>query len=176
MNNNNRERDYDSDGQLTRLAQGTEIRGGDLVSRSDVRIDGFFDGKVETKGRFLSGQTAVIKGDIYSSGADLSGKVEGNIYSCDCVTLKADCIFCGVLNITKLCIEKGASFNGTCRMITKDEYTDAFEKVCGKSMDDKDSFAQTQGPSKDGAASDADESEADEGGTVITRSKPEEYL
>jgi cytoskeletal protein CcmA (bactofilin family) len=107
---------------ITRLAFGTELKDAVLKSEGDVRIDGKFSGKIETKGKLIIGDSAEIHGDVICLGAEISGKMEGNVFAGDCVTLKSTCVFKGVLNVTKLCIEKGAAFNGTCKMIAKDEF------------------------------------------------------
>ena len=110
------------DAEITRLAYGTELKDAVLKAKGDVRIDGKFSGKIETKGKLIIGDSAEIHGDVVCLGAEVSGKMEGNVYAGDCVTLKSTCVFRGVLNITKLCIERGAAFDGTCKMISKDEF------------------------------------------------------
>lgn len=128
MNNN---REYEPSGNdITRLAAGTELRDACLISEGDVRIDGKFSGKIETKGKLIVGERAEVHGDVVCMGAEISGRMESNVFAGDCLTLKGNCVFKGVLNITKICIEKGAAFNGNCRMITKEE----FDSVAKKDM------------------------------------------
>ncbi|MCI2082561.1 MAG: polymer-forming cytoskeletal protein [Bacteroidales bacterium] len=130
-------RDVEPSDQITRLSPGSELRGGNLFSKGDVRIDGKFEGKIETRGKFISGPTAEVKGDVYCMGSEFSGKMDGNIYSGDCITLKGDCSFSGILNVTKLCIEKGATFNGTCKMISKEEFDTVCKEKNGTRDDEK---------------------------------------
>ncbi len=111
---------------ISRIAAGTVIKG-EILSPCDLRIDGTFDGKLQSKGRVVIGETAVIKGDIYCDNIDLWGKVEGNLYVRDTLALKEGCTVTGNLHIKKLSVELGAVFNGNCRTISDAE----FDKLTG---------------------------------------------
>ena len=106
---------------ISRISAGTVIKG-EILSPSDIRIDGTFDGKLQSKGRVVVGETAVIKGDIYCDNIDLWGKVEGNLYVKDTLALKDGCVVNGSLHIKRLSVELGATFNGSCKTITESEY------------------------------------------------------
>ena len=106
---------------ISRISAGTIVKG-EILSPSDIRIDGTFEGKVQTKGRVVVGETACIKGDIVCENIDLWGKVEGNIYVKDTLALMEGCSVDGTLNIKRLSVELGATFNGNCRMITEAEF------------------------------------------------------
>ena len=111
---------------ISRISAGTVIKG-EIISPSDIRIDGTFEGKVQTKGRVVVGETAVVKGDIICENIDLWGKVNGNVYVKDTLALMEGCQVDGNLNVKRLSVELGATFNGNCRMITDGE----FNKVAG---------------------------------------------
>ena len=106
---------------ISRISAGTVIKG-EIISPSDIRIDGTFEGKVQSKGRVVIGETAVISGDIVCSDVDLWGKVEGNIFVKDTLALKAGCVVNGNLHVRKLSVELGATFNGNCKTITEAEF------------------------------------------------------
>ena len=99
---------------ISRISAGTVIKG-EILSPSDIRIDGTFEGKVQSKGRVVVGETAVIKGDIICENVDLWGKVEGNLFVKDTLALKSGCRVDGNLSISRLSVELGAVFNGTCK-------------------------------------------------------------
>ncbi|MFA5325978.1 MAG: polymer-forming cytoskeletal protein [Bacteroidales bacterium] len=120
--------------EITRLSIGAEIKKGILISPNDIRIDGKFDGKIQTKGKVVLGEQATIKGDVFCTNADIWGKMEGNIIVSDVLTLMNTCEYTGVLQATKLSIEKGAKFNGTCKIINQDEYA----KISGEFEGNKD--------------------------------------
>ena len=111
---------------ISRISAGTVIKG-EIVSPSDIRIDGTFEGKVQTKSRVVVGETAIVKGDIICENIDLWGKVNGNVFVKDTLALMDGCHVDGNLNVRRLSVELGATFNGNCRMITDGE----FNKVAG---------------------------------------------
>ena len=117
---------------ISRISAGTVIKG-EILSPSDIRIDGTFEGKLQSKGRVVIGETAVIKGDIFCDNVDLWGKVEGNLFVKDTLALKEGCTVNGNLHIKKLSVELGAVFNGNCKMITDAEY----EKLTGTQVNIK---------------------------------------
>jgi cytoskeletal protein CcmA (bactofilin family) len=106
---------------ISRISAGTIIKG-EIVSPNDIRIDGTFEGKVQSKGRVVIGETAVIKGDIVCNDVDLWGCVEGNIFVKDTLALKEGCVVNGNLHIRKLSVELGATFNGNCKTISEADF------------------------------------------------------
>lgn len=106
---------------ISRISTGTVIKG-EIVSPSDIRIDGTFEGKIQSKGRVVIGETAVISGDIVCTDVDLWGKVEGNIFVKDTLALKEGCVVNGNLHVRKLSVELGATFNGNCKTISEAEF------------------------------------------------------
>ena len=111
---------------ISRISAGTVIKG-EIVSPYDIRIDGTFEGKVQTKGRVVIGETAQIKGDVICENIDLWGKMQGNLYVKDTLALKEGCVVNGNLHIKRLSVELGSTFNGNCKMISDAE----FDKVAG---------------------------------------------
>ena len=109
---------------ISRISAGTIIKG-EILSPYDIRIDGTFEGKVQTKGRVVIGETADIKGDIICENVDLWGKIEGNLYVKDTLSLMEGCSVNGNLNTKRLSVELGSVFNGNCRMITEAEFNKA---------------------------------------------------
>ena len=111
---------------ISRISSGNIIKG-EILSPYDIRIDGTFEGKVQTKGRVVVGETAFIKGDIICENIDLWGKVDGNLFVKDTLSLMEGCSVNGNLNVRRLSVELGSTFNGNCRMITEAE----FNKIAG---------------------------------------------
>ncbi len=111
---------------ISRISAGTVIKG-EISSPYDIRIDGTFEGKVQTKGRVVIGESAHIKGDVICENVDLWGKMEGNLYVKDTLSLMEGCSMDGNLHVRRLAVELGSTFNGNCRMITEAE----FNKVAG---------------------------------------------
>ena len=106
---------------VSRISAGTVING-EIQSPYDLRIDGTFEGKIQTKGRVVIGESAIIKGNIICENVDLWGNVEGDLFVKDTLALKEGCKMNGNINISRLAVELGATFNGTCRTITEEEF------------------------------------------------------
>lgn len=106
---------------ISRISAGTVIKG-EILSPTDIRIDGTFEGRVQSKGRVVVGESAVIKGDVVCENIDLWGKVEGNIFVKDTLSLMDGCVVAGNLHIRRLAVELGATFNGNCKTITEAEF------------------------------------------------------
>ena len=111
---------------ISRISSGTIIKG-EIVSPYDIRIDGTFEGKIQSKGRVVIGESANIKGDVICENVDLWGKIEGNVFVKDSLALMDGCSVNGNLHARRLSVELGSIFNGNCRMITETE----FDKVAG---------------------------------------------
>ena len=111
---------------ISRISAGTVIKG-EIISPTDIRIDCTFEGRVQSKGRVVVGESATIKGDIVCENIDLWGKVEGNLFVKDTLSLKEGCVVDGNLHIRRLAVELGAIFNGNCKTITEAE----FNKLAG---------------------------------------------
>jgi cytoskeletal protein CcmA (bactofilin family) len=124
---------------ISRISAGTVIKG-EILSPNDIRIDGTFEGRVQSKGRVVVGESAVIKGDIVCENVDLWGKVEGNLFVKDTLSLKEGCIVDGNLHIRRLAVELGATFNGNCKTITEAE----FNKLAGLEAPVQPKAAQPQ--------------------------------
>jgi cytoskeletal protein CcmA (bactofilin family) len=123
---------------ISRISAGTIIKG-EITSPYDIRIDGTFEGKVQTKGRVVVGEKANVQGDIISGNIDLWGKVDGNVFVKDTLALKEGCVVNGNLHVKRLSVELGSTFNGNCRMITEAE----FDKISGADFA-KEPKAQSQ--------------------------------
>ena len=111
---------------ISRISAGTVIKG-EIISPTDIRIDGTFEGRVQSKGRVVVGESATIKGDIVCENVDLWGKVDGNLFVKDTLSLKEGCVVDGNLHVRRLAVELGATFNGNCKTITEAE----FNKLAG---------------------------------------------
>lgn len=106
---------------VSRISTGTRITG-DLSSSNDLRIDGKFEGRIISKGRIVIGETAEVSGEIVCSNADIWGRLKGDIYVKDTLSLKKGSKADGNLNIKRIIVELGASFNGVCKMIADEEF------------------------------------------------------
>lgn len=100
------------------IGNGTKIVG-DITSAGDVRIDGYLTGNIIIAGKFVLGANGVVEGNITSAHADLSGEVKGTVNITDTLSLKGTARINGDIITSKLVIEPGALFTGTCNMGAK---------------------------------------------------------
>lgn len=99
-------------GQLTTLSAATTVVG-DIIVQNDIRIAGTIKGKLETSGHLIVEQTGLIEGEIKANAATIAGKVNGNLNIEEKLVLENKAQLNGDLKTKLLCIEEGASFNGT---------------------------------------------------------------
>ena len=101
------------------ISNGTEITG-DVRSNGDIRIDGSLTGNLSTKGKVVIGPTGKVKGEVVCRNSEVSGQVEGKISVGQLLNLKASSKIFGDIATSKLAIEPGARFTGTCTMSESD--------------------------------------------------------
>lgn len=103
------------EGIHNQLIPGTIIKG-DIFTEGNIKIDGKLFGNIETKGRIVIGDTGLVEGEIKCDNAQISGTIKGEIICSDLLSLKATAKFSGNIITSKLSIEPGAQFSGTCKM------------------------------------------------------------
>ncbi|MGJ8591410.1 MAG: bactofilin family protein [Aquaticitalea sp.] len=101
--------------QQNTIAKGSTITG-DIVSDGDFRIEGTIQGNVKTPGKVVLGRTGIIKGTLTSANADIEGKFSGKLILTDTLSLKSTAYVEGEVEVGKLAVEPGATFNATCVM------------------------------------------------------------
>lgn len=107
--------------EVSRVSAGTTIKG-EIYSPSDIRIDGSFEGRIYSRCKVVVGEKAVITGDIICSNVDFWGKIKGNFFVKDTLSLKDTSTVDGDINVRRFQVELDAKFNGNCHMITEDEF------------------------------------------------------
>lgn len=130
---------------VSRISSGTKISG-ELFSTNDLRIDGCFSGKIFSRGRIVVGESAEVSGELLCSNADIWGKMKGDIYVKDTLSMKNGAKVDGNLNINKIVVELGVAFNGTCRMITTEEFDKTANTVCSQMKVAGDADGQKKQP------------------------------
>jgi excisionase family DNA binding protein len=92
---------------------------GSLIFKEAVslRINGKFEGSLETKGNLTIGPTALVLADIVGDNVIIGGKVKGRITAKDRLTLLPSAIVEGDIYPAKLNIAEGAILEGRCLML-----------------------------------------------------------
>ena len=114
--------------EVSRVSTGTVIKG-EISSPNDIRIDGTFEGKVFSQGRVVIGEKAVVTGDIIGTNVDFWGRMRGNFYVKDTLSLKSSCSVEGDLHIKRLQVDLDAKFNGICKMINDQDFAKLTENL-----------------------------------------------
>ena len=89
---------------------------GNFTSESDFRIDGSFEGNIETKGKVVIGKNGKIDGTIVCSSADIEGNFSGTIHVQDLLSIRSTGEVHGDVVMSKLIVESGAVFNAKSSM------------------------------------------------------------
>jgi cytoskeletal protein CcmA (bactofilin family) len=105
----------DTSKQQNIIGQGTTIVG-DLVSNGAFRIDGTIQGNLKTSGKVVVGKTGFVNGSLHGDNADFEGKFSGKLKLSGTLSLKSSAYIEGEIEIGKLAVEPGATFNAVCSM------------------------------------------------------------
>jgi cytoskeletal protein CcmA (bactofilin family) len=97
------------------IAASTKLTG-DIITESDIRIDGMLKGNLTTSGRLIIGQSGSILGEVSCKMAEIEGTVDGKISVAELLSLKATSNLKGEVATAQLMIEPGAVFSGNCKM------------------------------------------------------------
>lgn len=105
----------DTSSQQNVIAQGTKIVG-DIESKGPFRIDGTIQGNIKTDGKVVVGKSGNIKGTLQAVNVDIEGQFSGKLILKGTLSLKSSARIEGEVQVNKLAVEPGASFNATCSM------------------------------------------------------------
>lgn len=83
----------------------------------NLRINGKFEGNMDTKGNLTIGQTAVVLADITGDNIIIGGRIKGKIIAKERLTLLPSAVVEGDIYPAKLNIAEGAILDGRCLML-----------------------------------------------------------
>lgn len=81
-----------------------------------VRIDGKFQGTVESTGNLIIGPTGEVIADIKTNNIEILGKFKGTIIAKEKIHFKKNSTIRGDIRCKELEIEAGTKFTGNCLM------------------------------------------------------------
>ena len=112
-------KNYDSSiSTINSICEGTSIEG-KVNSKRDIRIDGIIKGTLTTESKVVIGETGRVEGDIFCQNIDVSGTIEGNVTATELVSLKSSSKITGNIKTSKIAVETGSVFTGSCDMSNK---------------------------------------------------------
>ncbi len=83
----------------------------------NLRINGNFDGNLDTKGNLTVGEHAVVSANIMGEYIVVAGKVKGKIVAREKLTLLPTAVVQGEIVPAKLVVGEGAVLEGVCKML-----------------------------------------------------------
>ena len=94
---------------------------GKLTFQGTVRIDGVFNGEIDSDGMLIVGKDARVDGQLRLGELVLSGNFTGEACVAHRATIHKTGVFTGKLNTRGLAVEEGAKLEGEIHMINLDE-------------------------------------------------------
>jgi cytoskeletal protein CcmA (bactofilin family) len=90
---------------------------GNVTGEEDLLIEGSVEGKVEFKQHSVTiGEMGRIKADIYGRSITIDGKVEGNLFGTEQLTVRRTGTVRGNIVSPRVALEDGCSFKGNIDM------------------------------------------------------------
>ncbi len=109
---------YTGQNELNIINAGTYLEGS-LETKGSVQINGKVKGMVRAADEVRVGRSGEIVGEVYAKSARIAGKIEGNVFIEQKLTLEETSSLNGNLAAGKLIIDEGAVFNGKSDMSKK---------------------------------------------------------
>lgn len=100
----------------------TTVLGEDIKFRGNLKFDhtlkinGTFQGTIQSSGDLLVGPGGTVEADIKTEGMQIEGAVTGNVIASQKISLRRGAIMRGDLRCRELEIEGGSKFTGSCIM------------------------------------------------------------
>jgi len=89
---------------------------GHLKADGGVRIDGVFEGEIETAGNVIIGERAKVIADITANNVSVAGAVKGNINAIGRLEILATGRVWGDISVSSFLIDEGGFFCGQSAM------------------------------------------------------------
>ena len=101
--------------ELNIINAGTYLEGS-VETKGSLQINGKVKGMVKAADEVRVGRTGEIIGQIYAKNARIAGKIQGDVFIDQKLTLEETSTLAGNLTAGKLIIDEGAFFNGKSEM------------------------------------------------------------
>ena len=121
------------------IGEGCAVKGTIDVREGTLRIDGDFEGSVVCPGTLVVGKGGKVKADIKVNSAIIGGKMTGNIDAKEKIELQAGSRLEGDIKTTRLVIDEGVFFEGSCKMSPDGKMSYSAPKIEKDEKEKKDS-------------------------------------
>jgi len=93
---------------------GTEFKG-DLKFKGSFRIDGYFQGKIESDSMLIIGEKGKVEAEVYVGYVIINGEFKGNVRAAEKVEINSNGRVTGTIVTPKLVVEEGAQLEANCQ-------------------------------------------------------------
>lgn len=100
---------------------------GSMKFKDSLRIDGSFEGEIDSGGTLFVGKTGVVKAEIHVGNIIVEGKIEGNVTCEDKIELRSTAKMFGDIQAARLTIAEGVNIVGKCSVSSQKPAGDAFK-------------------------------------------------
>ena len=121
-------KNYNNSASCCILEKNSSIKG-EFKSECDFRVDGNFEGTIETNGKVVVGISGRIEGSIVCNSADIEGYINGNVQADDLLSIRSTGEVKGDVIMSKLVVESGAVFNAKSIMKGENSEDASLKKI-----------------------------------------------
>lgn len=89
---------------------------GTLTGKSDLRIDGVFDGELSVEGAVTIGPEGSVSAPVRVGSLDVEGEVRGDVAASGSVAVRAGGRLLGDVRARRICVDDGGSLQGGIEM------------------------------------------------------------
>lgn len=89
---------------------------GDCHTDGTIRVEGTVEGSVNAAKAVVIGKQGIVRGNVSTQDAVISGRVEGSLVAESRLELQATCHIEGEVRTRRMQLEEGAVLNGTVQM------------------------------------------------------------
>lgn len=126
------------EGKIENVLGPTASFEGQLRADGNVRIDGHFEGAVETAGNVIIGEKAKVTADIKAGNVQVWGAVKGNITATGRLEILPSGRVWGDIRVSSMLIDEGGMFRGNSVLIGNQEEPFTDDEGKGPRKDTKD--------------------------------------
>jgi len=91
---------------------------GVLQYETSLKIEGFFKGRIVSKGHLIVGETAKVYASIKASSIVIAGEVKGDVHAAERLEMLPTGKLYGNIKTKKLKMADGVVFEGKCEMVS----------------------------------------------------------
>ena len=118
---------YQNELKETVISPDAEFKGS-LKFKDSLRIDGSFEGEIDSQGTLFVGRPGLVKAEIHVGNIIVEGKIEGNIICDDKIDLRSTAKIFGDIQAVRLTIAEGVNIVGKCSVSTEKQSYDTYNQ------------------------------------------------